>query len=67
MRCYSHLSHDEREQIGLAQAHSTGAITQAISPNRRSGATSPATGCRADAIRRFHVAGVPECIKAQSA
>ena len=33
MRCYSHLSDDEREQIGLAKAlgHSIGAIAQAIS------------------------------------
>ena len=32
MRCYSHLSDDEREQIGLAKAlgHSIGAIVQAI-------------------------------------
>jgi hypothetical protein len=30
MRCYSHLSDDEREQIGLAKAlgHSIGAIAQ---------------------------------------
>ena len=32
MQCYSHLSDDEREQIGLAKAlgHSIGAIAQAI-------------------------------------
>ena len=32
MRCYSHLSDDERDQIGLAKAlgHSIGAIAQAI-------------------------------------
>ena len=32
MRCYSHLSDDKREQIGLAKAlgHSIGAIAQAI-------------------------------------
>jgi transposase, IS30 family len=32
MRCYSHLSDDEREQIGLAKAvgHSIGAIAEAI-------------------------------------
>src|SRR5262245_44500177 len=32
MRCYSHLSDDEREQIGLARAlgHSIGVIAQAI-------------------------------------
>ena len=32
MRCYSHLSDDEREQIALAKAlgHSIGAIAQAI-------------------------------------
>jgi hypothetical protein len=31
MRCYSHLSDDEKEQIGLAKAlgHSIGAIAQA--------------------------------------
>src|SRR6266516_3642186 len=34
MGCYSHLSDDEREQIGLAKAlgHSIGAIAQAIEP-----------------------------------
>ena len=56
MRCYSHLSDDEREQIGLAKAigHSIGAIAQAIGhPNRRSRANSPAISCRADATRRF--------------
>jgi hypothetical protein len=32
MRCYSHLSDDEREQIGLAKAlgHSIGAIAGAL-------------------------------------
>ena len=32
MRCYSHLSDDEREQIGLARTlgHSIGTIAQAI-------------------------------------
>ena len=32
MQCYSHLSDDEREQIGLAKAlgHSIGAIARAI-------------------------------------
>ena len=32
MRCYSHLSDDEREQIGLAKAvgHSIGVIAKAI-------------------------------------
>ena len=32
MRCYSHLSDDEREQIGLARTlgHSIGAIAQAV-------------------------------------
>jgi transposase, IS30 family len=32
MRCYSHLSDDERAQIGLAKAlgHSVGAIARAI-------------------------------------
>jgi Helix-turn-helix domain len=56
MRCYSHLSDDEREQIGLGKAlgHSIGAIAQAIGlQNRRSRANSPATGCRAGATRRF--------------
>ena len=35
MRCYSHLSDDEREQIGLAKAlgHSIGAIARAIRPS----------------------------------
>ena len=59
MRCYSHLSDDEREQIGLAKAlgHSISAIAQAIGrPNRRSRANSPATGCRAGAIP-LHAAG----------
>ena len=34
MRCYSHLSDDEREQIGLAKAlsHSIGAIAQTNLP-----------------------------------
>jgi hypothetical protein len=34
MRCYSHLSDDEREQIGLAKAlgHSIGAIVQGTPP-----------------------------------
>ena len=56
MRCYSHLSDDEREQIGLSKAlgHSIGAIAQAIGrPKSTSGANSPATGCRAGATRRF--------------
>ena len=56
MRCYSHLSDDEREQIGLAKAvgHSIGAIAKAIGrPSRRSRASSRATSCRAGAIRRF--------------
>jgi len=37
MRCYSHLSDDEREQIGWSKAlgHSIGAIAQAIGPNRQ--------------------------------
>jgi DNA-directed RNA polymerase specialized sigma24 family protein len=36
MRCYSHLSDDEREQIGLAKAlgHSIGAIAQPISRSK---------------------------------
>ena len=56
MRCYSHLSDDEREQIGLAKAlgHSIGAIAQAIGrPKSTVCANSPATGCRAGATRRF--------------
>ena len=56
MGCYSHLSDDEREQIGLAEAlgHSIGAIAQRSAVrSRRSGANSAATGCRADATRRF--------------
>jgi Helix-turn-helix domain len=56
MRCYSHLSDDEREQIGLTQAlgHSIGAIARAIGrPKSTAGANSPATGCRAGATRCF--------------
>ena len=57
MRCYSHLSDDEREQIGLAKAvgHSIGAIAKAIDrpESRRSRASSRATSCRAGATRRF--------------
>ena len=35
MRCYSHLSDDEREQIGLAKTlgHSIGVIAQAVRPS----------------------------------
>jgi Helix-turn-helix domain len=62
MRCYSHLSDDEREQIGLAKAlgHSIGAIAQAIGrPKSTICANSPATGCRAGATRRpDHLVGV---------
>ena len=56
MRCYSHLSDDEREQIGLAKAlgHSIGAIAQAIGrPKSTVSRGSAATGCRAGATRRF--------------
>src|SRR6476620_4421282 len=56
MRCYSHLSDDEREQIGLAKAvgHSIGAIAKgSAGRSRRSRASSRATSCRAGAIRRF--------------
>ena len=58
MRCYSHLSDDEREQIGLARLW---AIRLARLPKRsagrgrRSRASSRATSCRAGAaqFRRF--------------
>ena len=56
MRCYSHLSDDEREQIGLAKAvgHSIGAIAKAIGrPRSTVSRSSRATSCRAGAIRRF--------------
>ena len=66
MRCYSHLSDDEREQIGLARTlgHSIGAIAQAIgrpkstisrelSPNKRpSGRYSPLHAAGAYQLRR---------------
>ena len=53
MGCYSHLSDDEREQIGLAKAvgHSIGAIAKAIGRPKR--ASFRATSCRAGATRRF--------------
>ena len=57
MRCYSHLSDDEREQIGLAKAlgHSIGAIAKRSAVrSRRSGANSPATGCRAGNSDKGH-------------
>ena len=56
MRCYSHLSDDEREQIGLAKAlgHSSArSRKRSAVRNRRSRANSPAISCRADATRRF--------------
>ena len=56
MRCYSHLSDDEREQIGLAKAlgHSIGAIAKAIGrPKSTVSRELRATSCRAGAIRRF--------------
>ena len=66
MRCYSHLSDDEREQIGLAKAlgHSIGAIAKAIgrprstvwrerSPNKLpSGRYSPLHAAGAYQLRR---------------
>ena len=56
MRCYSHLSDDEREQIGLVQAlgHSIGAIARAMGrPKSTVWRELCRTGCRADATRRF--------------
>jgi hypothetical protein len=56
MRCYSHLSDDEREQIGLAKTlgRSIAAIAQAIGrPKSTVWLNSPATGCRAGATRRL--------------
>ena len=64
MRCYWHLSDDEREQIGLARTlgHSIGAIAQAMAVrNRRSRGNSPAISCRADATRRFTPPGPINC------
>ena len=57
MRGYSHLSDDEREQIGLLKVlgHLIGAIARARSAvqSRRSRANYPAIGCPAGATRRF--------------
>ena len=60
MRCYSHLSDDEREQIGLAKVlgHSIGAIAKAIGRPKSTVSREPrATSCRAGAIRPLHAAG----------
>ena len=56
MRCYSHLSDDEREQIGLAKAlgHSIGAIAQAVGrPKSTISRELSRNRLRADATRRF--------------
>ena len=58
MRCCSHLSDDEREQIGLAakllgRSRLARSRSDRPSGNRRSRANSPAIGCRADATFRF--------------
>ena len=56
MRCYSHLSDDEREQIGSGQGlgHSIGAIARAIGrPKSTISRELAATGCPAGATRRF--------------
>jgi len=56
MRCYSHLSDDEREQIGLSKAvgHSSGAIAQAIGrPKSTVSRELSRNKLRAGAIRRF--------------
>jgi hypothetical protein len=52
MTCYSHLSDEEREQIGLAKAVG---IRSARLPKRSAGQSrrSRANSCRAGAIRRF--------------
>ena len=63
MRCYSHLSDHEREQIWSSKAlgHSIGSIAQGSAVRRRSGANSPATGCRAGATRPFTPPGPINC------
>jgi len=56
MRGYSHLSDEEREQIGLLKVlgHSIGAIARAIRrPKSTSRANCRAIGYRAGATRRF--------------
>ena len=74
MRCYSHLSDDEREQIGLAKAlgHSIGAIAQAIGRPKStvwrelcrnrlpSGRYSPLHAAGAHQLRRRREAGSKE-------
>ena len=54
--CYSHLTDDEREQIGLAKAlgHSIGAIAQAIGrPKSTISRELSRNKLPADATRRF--------------
>src|ERR1700719_1254675 len=72
MGCYSHLSDDEREQIGLAEAlgHSIGAIAQAIGRPKStvwrelcrnrlpSGRYSPLHAAGAYQLRRRHEARI---------
>jgi hypothetical protein len=64
MRCYPHLSDDEREQTGLAKAlgHSIGAIAQAIAhPKSTAWRELSATGCRAGATRCVRPTGPINC------
>jgi Helix-turn-helix domain len=64
MRCYSHLSDDDREQIGLARTlgHSIGAIAQAIGrPKSTIWRELSRISCRADATRRFTPPGPINC------
>ena len=56
MRGYSHLSDEQREQIGLLKVlgHSIGAIARASAVrSRRSRANCRAIGCPAGATHRF--------------
>jgi hypothetical protein len=63
VRCYSHLSDDEREQIGLAKAlgHSIGAIAQAIGRPKSTAWRELSAGCRAGATRCFTPPGPINC------
>ena len=56
MRGYSHLSDDQREQIGLLEVlgYSIGAIARALRrPKSTISRELPAIGCRAGVTRRF--------------
>ena len=64
MRCYSHLSDDEREQIGLARTlgHSIGTIAHAIGrPKSTISRELSRNKLRADATRRFTPPGPINC------